>query len=50
MPKSETVWLMEDRKMKSLKQRYYEEEYELDNSYNEENDRNYSVDSSIWYN
>lgn len=37
--------------MKPVKRSYDEESYELDNVYNETDDRYYvAVDSSIWYN
>jgi len=35
--------------MKLKRKSYGQEDYELDNVYNEEDDRYQTVDSSIWY-
>ena len=40
----------EEQNMKPTKKSLDEESYELDNAYNEDDDRMNMVDSSIWYN
>lgn len=41
---------MEDLPMRRVKRAYDLEAFELDNVYNETDERNLYVDSSIWYN